>query len=175
MAIEIIPKKKRKVKLINYALYLSGALLLISLGSYAFLYYSIESKNQKLSGLEHQLQQKWGDQERTLEAKIKSRRDQIDRFSQLLNSHRSSTKLFELLETSSHPKLMFSSFNLDADLNQVTVSGKTESFKTLGEQLLILKQQNKVRNLTISKVSITEGGKIGFKLVLKLKPELFQY
>jgi len=174
MAIEVTPKKKKRIKWINYALYLSVALLIISVIGYSFLYYSFHNSQRELSELETTIQENQTTEMNLLEKDIKNSEKKIGYFSELIDNHLLPIGLFNLLEASIHAKVTFSDLRLSAENNKTTIQGTTESFRTLGEQVLVLELEPKIKNVELSKLSMGEGGNIEFEMILTLAPEVIR-
>lgn len=174
MAIEIAPKKRKKAKLINYGLYLSLALLVASLLAYAFLYYSVQGSNKKLANLKEQLTKTETPEKEALEKEILEKREKINRFSKLVDSHLLTSQLFTLLESLTHDKVMFTSFKLSLDNKNISLSGKTDTFENLGEQILLFNESKRINNLELSDLSVGEEGKVKFNLSFSFNKEVLR-
>jgi len=98
----------------------------------------------------------------------------IDDFGELLQKHKTPLNIFNFLEKICLPTVWFSDFNLTSENGEVTVSGYTDSFVTLEQQILVLKQDLLVKNLNISGVSIGEEGKVNFTFLLTFAPQIFR-
>lgn len=107
-----------------------------------------------------------------LEKKIGKYEKKIGYFSELINNHLYPSALFELLEDSVHEEVTFSKLKFNAEHQKATLEGSTESFKTLGEQVLVLELESKVKDLELKKLSIGEGGNIEFEIILSLSQKV---
>lgn len=174
MAIEIIPKPAQKLPLWqNILFYISIALLIASISSYFVLDHFFKKAEINFKSLEETLSKKTP-AERVLEARVSSHRKKINNFSQLINQHLYSSKFFDFFQGLSHPKIWFSEFNLNPQDNRLVVSGQAESFLVVGQQILILKQENLIQDVDLSKLSIGETGKVDFTINLSLNPNIFK-
>lgn len=176
MAIEIIPKEEIKPSpWQKILLYIVVFLLLLSIAGYFLLdYYFIEKANQEIQDLETKISEAKTPQQIALEEELKSYQKKIDDFSSLFAKHKKGSNFFDFLEKNTHPKVYFSELSLNIKGNQVNLSGQTESFKILGEQLLIFRNADLIQDLKLSKVGSSEEGKIEFTFIFSLKPQLFQ-
>jgi len=84
----------------------------------------------------------------------------LNDFSQLLGEHRFNSNLFVFLGTICHRRAQFTGLAISDASNHLTIGLKTENFKTLGEQLLILKSNPQVSNSKFSGLAIDKDGKI---------------
>ena len=176
MVIEIIPKKEAKVSAWqNYLLYFIIVLLFFSILGYFGLRHLIKNSEQKLTDLTAEVEKAKSSERKTLEEGLKSLSAKIDDFTPLLLSHQKSSNFFNFLEENSHPKVFFTELNLDTKGNLVKLSGQTEDFLTLGQQLLIFQKSEFVQNLKLSKVEISREGKVEFTFDFSLNPKLFNW
>lgn len=176
MAIEIIPKKA--VKLYpwqNYLFYICIFLLLCSIIGYFSLNYLIKKSEQKLQETEEAIVKAKGPERMVLEEELKEFREKIDDFTPLLLSHQKSSNFFSFLEKNTHPQVLFTELKLNTKGNQVELSGQTDNFQILGQQLLIFQKTEFIRNLKLAKVEIGKEGKIEFTFDFSLTPKLFNW
>lgn len=177
MAIEIIPKKveTKLPTLLNILFYLALILLIISLLSSLALFLFQKNSKKVLQNIEEKLAEKGTPEERALEGKIILYQKKINDFSDLLNSHQSNLKFLTVLESLTHPKIFFSKVDLKIREGKVILAGTAENFEVLGQQFLIFKKENFIKDVSLTKVSISKEGKIDFNLELSLEPEKFKY
>ncbi len=174
MAIEITPRGKVKLPLWMIILGIFTIILLIGfLGSYFYLEISIKKMSQEIQEKEPILT--------PLEEAIKKKEEElspvgkkIDDFGGLLQKHKTPLDIFNFLEKICLPTAWFSDFNFTSENGEVTVSGHTDNFVTLEQQILVLKQDPLVKNLNISGVSVSEEGKINFTFLLTFVPQIFR-
>lgn len=175
MAIEIIPKEAAKLPLWqNILLYISIALVLTCVSGYFVLTYFIKKSDLIFQDLEKALAEARTPQEIALEEEILDYQKKIEDFSSLFLDHKKSSNFFNFLEEITHPKVFFSEVSLNIMGNQVKLAGQAESFRVLGEQLLILRNAKFIRNLSLPEVRIGKEGKIEFTFNFSLNPKLFQ-
>lgn len=84
----------------------------------------------------------------------------LNNFSQLIKEHRLTSNLFVLLGIICHPRVQFTSLTFSEQTNHLRLGFKTENFKTLDEQLMILKSNPQVSNPKFSQLTIDKNGKI---------------
>jgi len=175
MAVEIVPKPKAKPKkIVSFLFYLSLVVLILTVGIY-FSLYSLEKKEaQKLERLEGRLAQQETKEMKDLRKNLKKDEEKINDFSILLDSYRCGTDFFEFLEGITHPKVMWLNANLNLVEFKLTITGKTDGFNTLTQQLLVLEKNSKIKDLKLSSLSLVGGEEVSFGLELSLSPELFE-
>ena len=179
MAIEISPKTKtKKLSLLGVLFYSGLVLLLAFLISYFVLSFYQKRMNDELSSIKKSLQET--SEEKALEEEIFGSektigyQQKIKDFGVLLAAHRLPVNFFNFLEENMHPKVWFSDFDLDLDKNLVSMSGVADSFEILGQQALIFEEQEVVKNINLSKVSLAKDGKVEFDLQLTIDPKVFK-
>lgn len=175
MPIEIIPKKAPKLPLgLNILFYFSIVLVLVSFSGFFILNHLEKKSADNLQNLEEVLAKKKTPKETALEEEILKYQKKINNFSILINLHQSPLNSFSVLERTSHPKVQFTNFSLNSEEFEIVLSGKTESFQTLGQQVLIFKNENLIKDVNLSKLSIGKEGGAEFTLSLSLDPEIFK-
>lgn len=174
MAIEIVPKKETQIPRWQNILLYFGIFLLIGLIiGYFTLNYFIEKSERKLQQTNEAITKAKSPERITLEEELKSLRAKIEDFTPLLLNHQKSSNFFDFLEKNTHPKVFFTKLNLDTEGNHVELSGQTDDFQILGQQLLIFQKTESLQGLKLSKVEINKEGKVEFTFDLSLNPKLF--
>lgn len=175
MAIEIVPKKLAKpAPWQDFLLYFLIFLLVIFAAGYFVLdFYLIKKAEDRFEELETKITQTKTPQQIALETELKNYQRKIEDFSSLLASHKKSSNFFDFLEKITHPKVFFSDLNLDTRGNNVQLKGSAENFRTLGEQLLMFRNTESIRNFRLGEVKIGKEGKIEFSFSFSLNPNLF--
>lgn len=174
MAIEITSKQKIKIPLL---VIITGVfcvvLILVFLAGYFYLYRSVKQMSQEINEknlitlpLERSIREK--------EKEISPVKQKIDDFNEILLGHKKPLKVFEFLERICLPNVWFSSFDFTFKEGELTVSGQTDSFITIEQQVLILKQEPLVKNLNLSGLSIGEEGEVNFTLLLTFDSQIFE-
>lgn len=126
-----------------------------------------------LVNLETILVQEKTSQRKDMEKEILFRQKKINDFSTLLSQHLMSSNFFKVLEALTHPNIWFSEVSLDSDTSKVIISGETEDFQTLGQQLIIFQEAPAIIGSELSQISIGRG-RIQFTFLLSLDPQVFK-
>ncbi len=84
----------------------------------------------------------------------------LNDFSQLLRQHLLNSNMFVFLSTICHPRVQFTSLAVSETSSHITLGMKTDNFKTLGEQLLVLKSIPQVNGPKFSGLAVDKDGKI---------------
>jgi len=182
MPIQIIPKEAAKLPLWqNIMFYFSIGLVLSMLGSYGILYHFTKKAVKDFNNIDNAIKQGKTEQILTLENQMKSYRVKIDDFVSLINNHKFSYNFFGrledkigVLEKDTHPKVFFNNMTFSIGKNPVVISGITESFEIIAQQIFLFQNDPAVNSVTITKAEINKEGKIEFNLNIFLDPALFQ-
>ena len=173
--VEIIPKPAAKIPLwLNILFYFSIILLIGLISSYFVFNHFIKKSETALQNLEESLAKEKTSETQLLEKEILSYQKKIEDVDKLLTEHKLTSKVFEFLEKISHPKIQFSKFDFNLTGSQARVSGVTENFQTLGQQLLLLKKESLIKEVNLSEISLGKGEEVSFSLLLLLDPQIFK-
>lgn len=173
--VEIIPKPVQRTPLWqNVLFYFSLFLLVVAVIAYFGLVYLEKRSSQDIKDLDKAIAAKWTQKDKSLETEVIDDKKKIQDFSFLLSRHRKAPKFFSSFEKMIHPKVWFSVFNLNLEKSSVTVSGSTDSFWSLGQQLLIFKRQPLVKQIKLSGVSIATEGGVRFTFNILFSPQIFK-
>jgi Tfp pilus assembly protein PilN len=172
--VEIIPKEiPQTPKWLNVLFYVSLILLIFSLAGYFVLGSSLKGGQETLKNLRTSIQEGQTAEKTALEKEILSYQKKINDFSIVVDSHWEVSRVFPALEKATHPKVSFSQFSLDVKNKSLTLGGMTQSFETLGQQLLILKEEDFVEKVSLNNISMDKSGKISFDLLISLNEKIF--
>lgn len=176
MAIEIVPKEKIKgIKREDILFYLSLSLLVIALLAFVFFIYYEKKSLETIRELDDALARQKTKERTELAQRVFAAKKKIDKISLLLSNHKKNSNVFGFLEGVTHPKAFFSSFGLDADKRSLSLEGKTESFKTLGQQIIIFKQEEPMKEINLLRTGMGREGEVSFSFGILLGPEILKY
>jgi len=171
---EIIPKQTPRVPpWLDILFYLSVGLLVLSFIAYFLLNNSIKTSQKNLATLEETLSKEVSEKA-TLKNEILTYQKKIKDFSGLINGHLKSSKIFVFIEEKCHPKVWFNEFTLNTEKGNVMLSGEAQSFESLGQQMLILRDEKMVKSIELGDVSLSKEGKISFNLNIFFNPSIFK-
>ena len=174
MAIEIIPKEAAKLPLWqNVLFYISIAVLLAVILCYGIFYKLGEKATITLTERENFYEQSKTPEILSLESEILDYKNKISAFSDLISQHKFSSDFFQFLEKITHPKVVFLEMDFNVKNNKIALFGQTDSFLTLGQQVMIFKQQNTIKNVQLSNIGISKEGKVEFNVDITLDAKLF--
>ena len=173
--IEIIPKPTRRLpEWQNILFYLSLALLTAAVLSYILLIYFVSKSTTTLQDLESQIAQTGTAEEKALEKEVFGDEKRINDFAVLLSLHQKPSNFFTLLENITHPKVWFSKLTLDLANCQAILSGQAPNFSILGQQSLILQNEEAIESIDLTELSLGKEGQAEFTLSLVLDPTILK-
>jgi hypothetical protein len=174
MPIQIIPKEAAKLPLWqNILFYLSMAVVLATLLSYGIFTQLTKNSETILKEKEKLFEANKTPETLSLEQGILNYKNKIDAFAVLLSNHKLSSQFFSFLERITHPRVFYAEMTLDVKNNKVTFLGQTESFRTLGQQMSVLRNEEMVTAAQLSDININKEGRVEFSLVISLNPKVF--
>jgi hypothetical protein len=173
--VEIIPKQIEKAPFWQEVLlYISIVLLAVIILVCSILGYSYKKSLVTISDLEVALDNERTPEKIILEKEVVGWEKKINDFAVLGDKHYFVSKFFAVIEENCHPRVWFSKLNLDSLSNSFSVSGSTDNFASLGQQLIIFKNNPIFKNVTLSQVSINKSGQVEFGLNIILDPKVFK-
>lgn len=177
MAIEVIPKKPQAKPgdSANFLLYLSVILLLFSIISLPTLYFLKKNSEKLLEETKAEIAEKETGQRKAQEREVLQAQRKINDFLFLLDFRRENSQFFNSLANLTHPKVFFSKIDLRIKEGKVLLSGRAESPIVLGQQMLLFKKANYIKQINLEKVSISQEGGIEFDLDISFASEYFKY
>lgn len=174
--IEIIPRPVSKLPFSQNILFYFSALLifLVVLGYFILDFYLISGAERKLQELDEALARTKTEEQVMLEKELSGYEKKIKNFSALLGRHVFFSRTFNFFEENTHPDAWFSSFSLNPGKGQVGLSGETDNFVTLHQQVRILKENPSVKGVNLTNIAIGKEGRINFDIGLTLDPGLLK-
>jgi Tfp pilus assembly protein PilN len=172
--VKIIPKPKPKLPgWINFLFWVSVLILVFLIGTFFYLQYQNSLLKEKNNSLQNQINELDVKIKKELKGEVFKISEKIKDFSQILKEHKIISNFFEFLKSISHPRVQFTSLNLNAKNYEVTLRGITENFQVLGEQLLVFKENENIKNLKVFNISLNKEGKVEFSLSFNLTKKIF--
>ena len=170
---EIIPKETPKVPpWLDILFYLSVGLLIFVFISYFLVIQAIKA-SQKTQGETEAKLASDASNNSELENEILTYQKKINHFSGVIKGQLETSNIFGLIEKQCHPSVWFNNFSFDARGGGVVLSGEAQDFQALGQQMLIFRGEEMIKNVNLASIQIKEGGKIGFNLSLSFDPSIF--
>ncbi|MEA3344598.1 MAG: hypothetical protein U9Q16_02880 [Patescibacteria group bacterium] len=173
MAIEITPRREIKAPL--WAIILLAFSLILFIALLASYFYFLQASVKLEKEIENSNVPEASSksiEEETI--KLSLYKEKINDFKVLISQHKDAEKVFGFFQETIHPDVWFNDFNFDSRGNTVGVSGRAESFVALEHQLIIFKEDEIVKSVNISDVSIDEKGGVSFSLSFAFDNQIFK-
>jgi hypothetical protein len=171
--VDIIPKRiKRFPNLYQIGFYISLGLALVSVLAVTLIFLLENNATKNLQTLEDRINQVGTQEEKIQEAQLLLDKKRIEDFSELLAGHQKTSAVFKIIEEATLPDIWLTKFSLNG--TQVELLGQTPSFKILGQQLLILREQSLIEKTILSNLAINKEGAVDFDLIVSFNPEVFK-
>ena len=173
--VEIIPKETAKLPgWLNNLLFAFLIILLLSILSFFILNSAVNRASNSLQDLTMNLNELRSLERSEAEREVLKYNNKIGYFFQLLDNHIRSSKLFDLIQQTTHPQVWFTKFNLKAAADKIILSGKTMNFANVGQQIVIFKEADWVSSTELQKIAISKEGNVDFELTISIKPGIIK-
>ena len=170
---EIIPKQApRAPEWLNIVFYFSLAIFVFALIAFFLLSNSLNKANKAMALAEQALVDQSTMEREEMQTNVFQTKDKVDKFAIVFADHLKDSNVFEYFQSLCHPKTWYMQFALDPRKGAISASGETQSFETLGQQLLIYQRDPFVRSVEMPQVSIDKKGMISFSLTLSFDPAI---
>lgn len=172
--IELIPKKVPQLPIwLNILFYVSLILLILVIAGFFILNHSSKKARNTLDDLNEELVEKETSKNLSLEKEVLNYEKKIGDFSNLIENHLKTSKVFGIIEKNCHPQVRFTQFSLESDQKTIVLTGETQSFHNLGQQFLLFQRENLIEKTKIENISIAKTGSVKFTFSFILKPQAF--
>lgn len=173
-SLKIIPKQKLETPpWVVYVFLGSLALVFLLAGIYFFTANKISTEQAQTDSLQAQitaLKSNQASQGLKDSAIVLSRK--VEDFSHIFKEHKITSRFFDLLRASCHPKVQFTAFDFNANEGTIKLVGAGRDFQVLGEQILIFKQDKSIKDVGISNINLSKEGDVSFNLSFLIEPSL---
>jgi len=122
---------------------------------------AVEEAEQELIGVQIQSHLE-------LEREISTFKMKVDEVSNLLRNRKKLSDFFSFLETFVHPDIYFTFLSLSMSESEATLGGVSNSFVSLGQQILALEQSLIIEEAKLTNVSLDEEHGIEFSIEILL-------
>ncbi len=174
--VEIIPKPiEQAAPWQRVLLYVLMFLVIVLIISYFLLANLAERSSTYNQELEIKITQERTAQRISLEEESFEQKNKIETIYPFLEAHTLNSKFFEFLESKTHPRIFFSKLNLNTKESKAILTGTTDSFSTLHQQLSVFNQDSLVEDFFLTTASLNKQGVVDFNLEIFLNKNLFRY
>jgi Tfp pilus assembly protein PilN len=171
--VKVIPKeeaKEKESKVMILLFWLAIFSFIFVSGLFFVLDWQIKSADQALDQLEKELAKVGTPEQLALKNTVYDYKRKIDDIPILLEKHKKPTKVFNLLKTTVHPNVWFSSFQLITERNFLFLSGRAKDLTSLSQQIAIFEKNPQIEKVNLSSAGLAKDGGVEFKLEINLLP-----
>ncbi len=170
--VEIIPKREERTPPAVNILFIASLLLAAAVAGGFFILKSLqEQKRVSIQKLEQQLLADPSPEQKQLEDDVLGFKQKLGDFKVLADGRRTPLPLFSFLETSVHPAVIFTGLAVNLEKNEILLSGETDTFKHLDEQILLLRNKSEIKDLHLTKIELGDRGGVKFSVDLSFPVE----
>ena len=85
----------------------------------------------------------------------------LEDLEKLLQNHVYSSRVFSLIERTTHPKVQFTRFELNVVKGGVIMDGVTSNYRTLGEQMIAFGNDSRIKEFKVSGIRLENDDRGG--------------
>jgi Tfp pilus assembly protein PilN len=169
--VQVIPKAarvKQEPAIKKILPWLSFLLVIFVIGLYFIFDRQVIKTTTVLEQTEQGLAQFRTQQYSELEEKILTFKTKVDDVADLLQDRKKLSDFFNFLKIFVHPDIYFTSLSLNMDESEAKLKGVSNSFVSLGQQILAFKQDPFVKEAELIDISLDEEDQIQFSIQISL-------
>src|SRR3989344_3943576 len=115
------------------------------------------------------------EQQKAQEKEVLSYIQKVNDFAGLLQNHRFSSNVFQLIQDKTMPYIWFNQFALDQKNNSVQLFGQADNVENLSRQVVNLEGSDYVEKINLLNSRLGLLGKVAFNINIQFKPNIFDY
>ena len=115
------------------------------------------------------------EQQKVQEKEVLSYIQKVNDFAGLLQNHRFSSNVFQLIQDKTMPYIWFNQFALDQKNNSVQLFGEADNVENLSRQVVNLEGSDYVEKINLLNSRLGLLGKVAFNINIQFKPNIFDY
>ncbi len=139
----------------------------ISLGYKPYLDSQIKTLDAKIAGLGQTVGE---EQQRNLVSLY----SQLTNIQTLLDSHTSTSKIFDLLQRNTQPSIYYLDMTLSVAGKELQLEGSASNYNVLAAQLQIFRQAPEIQKVSLANSAVMADGSVNFAMSLIFKPDLIK-
>lgn len=182
MAISLLPKKKTKRPIFTLRFFRENALGSFLGGIFIILVILFYFGNAAYKGaltreiakVDQRIVEVQSERDVMVEEDVKDLATRLSVIDSLLLNHTYTSQIFAFLERMTHPAVQFKDFSYRMQGNTITMNGSTQSYTTLGEQIVALEQSSDIKNLAISNIQLDKSGRVLFSISFEVDEALYR-
>lgn len=172
---EIIPRSKaRPPWWLNTLLAVSLIFLGAAIGGRIFFRISAEGLREQKEDTLQQIVNLRTPANQELEKRLVNYQTQINEFNNLLNQRYLTSRVLNLMEETIHPEVLYEEFLVNIEEKRIQITASSQSYKAIGEQLLVLNNDSRIKRVDTSNYSRDKEGWINFRIMIEFDPEIIR-
>ena len=171
---EIIPKPKKVPILERIFSLVLGLILIFFVFSFTFVFLSQKKLSLIKTNLERERDSMKSPEIVELENEIKSAKEKIKIFKDLINNYYFPSKFFPILESKILKEITLTRASFKFSEGKVSIAGEANNFQSLAKQINVLKNSKEFSDLKISKISLSKEGKLSFEISFSFNKEFLK-
>ncbi len=170
--VRVIPKEEVKEKeslFIKFLFWFSLFLLLVSGGLAYLIDWQVNTNQESLSRIESQISKVGTEDQKKFKEQIFTYKKKIDDVVLILKNHKAPTELFQVIESSIHPKVVFTDFYYRGlGQEKIGITGQVSDLISLSQQIVMLENNPNISKVSLSSISGGKSGQITFRMDLSI-------
>lgn len=172
---EIIPRSKaRPPWWLNALLAVSLIFLGAAIGGRIFFRISAEGLREQKEDALQQIVNLRTPANQELEKRLVNYQTQINAFNNLLSQRYLTSRVLNLMEETIHPEVLYEEFLVNIEEKRIQITASSQSYKAIGEQLLVLNNDSRIKRVDTSNYSRDKEGWINFRIMIEFDPEIIR-
>lgn len=156
----------------NFSLAILIIVVLICFGLWGYKN-SLAKEKERLTQEIEQLQ---GQRNLDLEADFVNLKEGIEDFQDIIKTHIYSSNILKMLEELTLPQVRLADLNVDLSKVKITLKIEAASYQILAKQIVVFKEDFRIKEIDTSGVSMEVSGSVGSSLEIELEPSfLYDY
>lgn len=165
--------KINKGLIVDVVFYISISLLISAVLCYFIFSIKISNQKKAISKIDIDMLSIGTDLQKQKESAIFNFRKKIDDYSGLLQNHRSTVNILNILDQNTMPEVWFNRFSMSEKDKSVVLSGEADSMEVLSQQMKVLESNQYVSKINVLSSSIGDSGRVVFNLSMVLDSKIF--
>lgn len=167
--VDIIPKKQESEQGIkNYVLAITAFFFVAVLVSTFIIGNTNASAEERLTNARSQIEQEPSEEQRRLEEDLLTTKYRLEDFIALASDKVDPLKVFDFIESNTHPEVFFAATNVEILSNTVGVEGRAATFPILEQQLDIFRDHEVVESVELVELDLANGSEDGVPFHISL-------
>ena len=150
-----------------------GFLLLVTLIYFGLTGYK-SSLTEEKGSLEERLVELTNQRDLEKEVNFMELKTDIEDLKKVLEDRFYSSKIFEMLEEITLPRVQFTSLEADLSQAKLTLKAEVADYSTLAKQVITFEQDSRVEKVDLSEVNLETSGRIVSNLRIELNPDFLR-